>query len=64
MTSETGRCLPPATQVLRFDHEMRNEVTGEIAASSLLTAVYLDLAMRRATGLPAGIRERAAARCP
>ena len=48
-------------KVLRFVHEMRDESTGEIAATSELTAVHFDTAMRRATVLGGEIRGQAEA---
>jgi len=60
----TTQMVEVRDKVLRFQHEMRNEVTGEVAASTVLTAVHLDLTTRRATLLPPEIRARAAARVP
>jgi acyl-CoA thioester hydrolase len=60
----TTHMLEVRDKVLRFVHEMRNDNTGEVAASTTLTAVHLDLATRRATVLPPEIRARAAARVP
>ena len=41
-----------------FVHEMANEETQEIAARTLLTGVCLDTKTRKATPLPADVRER------
>jgi acyl-CoA thioester hydrolase len=60
----TTQMVEVRDKVLRFQHEMRNEVTGEIAATTALTAVHLDLSTRRATHLPPEIRARAASRVP
>lgn len=48
-------------KAIRFTHEMRREDGGEIAATTVLTGVYLDLATRRACPFPPEIRERAGA---
>jgi acyl-CoA thioester hydrolase len=45
-------------KVLRFTHEMRNTQTGEIAAATTLTTVFIDTAMRKATPFPADIRSK------
>ncbi|NQD93370.1 acyl-CoA thioesterase [Pseudomonas sp. CrR25] len=47
---------------LRFFHEMRNDETGELAATSLLVGLHLDTLLRKARSLPADVREKAAAR--
>jgi acyl-CoA thioester hydrolase len=46
-------------RVLRFSHEMRNTQSGEVAATTVLTAAFLDTAERKATPFPAEIRARA-----
>lgn len=58
------RLLEVRDKALRFAHEMHDEATGELAASTVLTAVHLDLATRRATALPPEVRARAEARLP
>lgn len=40
---------------------MRKADTGEVAATTVLTAVHLDKAARRACAFPPAVRERAAA---
>jgi acyl-CoA thioester hydrolase len=60
----TTRMLEVRAKVLRFSHEMRNEVTGDVAASTVLTAVHLHLTTRRATHLPLDVRAQAVARLP
>src|SRR3954463_9491783 len=40
-------------KVLRFSHEMRNAHSGEIAATTLLTTVFLDRGARKACPFPA-----------
>ena len=46
---------------IRFAHEMRNDDTGGIAATTLITAVHLDTISRKACPLPADIRRKAEA---
>ena len=46
-------------KTIRFVHEMRNDDTGEIAATTVLVAVHLDMTSRKACSLPADVRERA-----
>jgi acyl-CoA thioester hydrolase len=46
-------------KVLRFRHEMRNPQSGEVAATTALTAVFLDTAARKAAPFPAEIQARA-----
>jgi acyl-CoA thioester hydrolase len=48
-------------KVLRFEHEMRNDATGEIAAKTILVAVHLDTMKRRAQPFPDDVREKARA---
>ena len=45
-------------KVLRFSHVMTDSVSGEIAATTELTAVHMDAVARKATAFPAEIRER------
>lgn len=40
---------------IRFFHEMKNAVTHEVAAVTLLTGVYLDTTARKATALPEAV---------
>jgi acyl-CoA thioester hydrolase len=44
---------------IRFIHEMTNDETGEVAATSVLVGVHLDAIIRKARSLPADVRERA-----
>jgi acyl-CoA thioester hydrolase len=46
-------------KAIRFAHEMKNDATGEVAARTVLVAVHLDAATRRARALPTDVRERA-----
>ena len=55
----TSTILEVRDKVLRFAHEMRNDATGEIAATTILVAVHLDAAARKARPLPEDVRERA-----
>jgi acyl-CoA thioester hydrolase len=43
---------------IRFAHEMTNDETGEVAARTILVAVHLDAAARKAKALPEDVRER------
>ena len=45
-------------KVRRFSHEMRNAQSGEVAATTLLTGVFLDRSARKACPFPADIRTR------
>ena len=44
---------------IRFFHEMRNDETGELAASTTIVAVHFDLTVRKARPLPEDVRESA-----
>ena len=44
---------------IRMIHEMRNDDTDEVAAISVIVAVHLDAAARRAQFLPSDVRDRA-----
>jgi acyl-CoA thioester hydrolase len=46
-------------KTIRFAHEMRNDETGEVAATTAIVGVYFDTKARRARPLPADIHERA-----
>lgn len=56
-----SRVLEVRDKVLRFEHEMVNETSGEVAATTTLTAVHLDAQARRAVALDPAVRERALA---
>lgn len=45
-------------KIIRFFHQMINDETGEVAAVTMLTGVYMDLAMRKSCQLPEEIIER------
>src|SRR5450759_5968066 len=51
--------LEVKVKVIRFAHEMRNDETGEAAATTILTGVYLDTAARKSCALPEEIRHKA-----
>lgn len=44
---------------IRFAHEMRNDETAEVAATTIIVGVYFDTAARKARPLPPDIRESA-----
>ena len=44
---------------IRFFHEMTNDETGEVAATTIIIGVCIDLNMRRPRPSPAGVRESA-----
>jgi len=45
-------------KTIRFFHEMRNDDTGELAAVTELTGVYMDAATRKSTPFPENILKR------
>ena len=55
----TSTILEVKDKVLRFAHEMRNDVTGEVAAKMVVVAVHLDATARKARALPEDVRDRA-----
>ena len=46
---------------VRFAHEMRKVDTGEIAATTTLTAVHFDIVARRSCAFPDSVKEKVAA---
>lgn len=46
---------------IRFTHQMRNDESGEIAATTTVLAVHLDTAARRARALPPAVVDAARA---
>jgi acyl-CoA thioester hydrolase len=54
-----SRMLEVREKVLRFAHEMRDDVSGEVTATTVLTGVYLDTQLRKSCPLPQEVRERA-----
>lgn len=55
----SSRVLEVREKVLRFFHEMRNAETGEVAATTILTAVHLDTQLRKSCPFPRAVLERA-----
>lgn len=51
-----SRILEIRDKVFRFQHEMTNDATGEIAASSEMTGVHTDLKKRKACSIEPDIR--------
>ena len=51
--------LEVKNKVVRFRHEMTNDETGDLAASTVLVGVHMDLTVRKAVPLPSDVRERA-----
>lgn len=60
MAGDTVTVLSAVIEVkdkaLRFSHEMRNAQNGEVASTTVLTAVFLDRAARKACPFPTDIR--------
>jgi acyl-CoA thioester hydrolase len=54
-----SRVLEIREKVIRFEHEMKNCETGEVAATCELTAVHLDRDKRRACAFPDAVRTAA-----
>lgn len=50
------RILEAGSRSIRFEHEMRNTATGEIAAMSTLAGVHIDRTTRRPCPLPESAR--------
>jgi acyl-CoA thioester hydrolase len=46
-------------KIIRFAHEMRNDETNEVAATTILAGVYLDTTARKSCALPEEIRHKA-----
>ena len=44
---------------IRLTHEMRNDETGELVATTEIVGVYIDASLSKACPLPSDIRERA-----
>ena len=54
-----SRVLEVKEKVIRFQHEMTNDETQELAAVTTLVGVHMDLTARKARPLPPDVRERA-----
>ena len=61
VVSVRSRILEVREKVIRFEHELINDDTQEIAATCELTVVHLDLVARKALPFPAEIAARARA---
>ncbi|HWW88517.1 MAG TPA: thioesterase family protein [Vicinamibacterales bacterium] len=48
-------------KTIRFEHEMRNDGTGKIAATTALTGVYFDTVARKSCPWPDDIKHRVSA---
>jgi len=54
----TSAVLEIRDKTIRFDHEMLNDETGEVAARTVLVAVHLDRVTRKARAFPSDVRDR------
>lgn len=54
-----SRVLEVKEKSIRFEHEMTNDETGELAARTTILGVYFDTSLRKARALPLDISERA-----
>jgi acyl-CoA thioester hydrolase len=54
-----SRVLEVREKVIRFSHDMHNDETNEVAATTTITGVHLDTRLRKACALPDDVRERA-----
>jgi acyl-CoA thioester hydrolase len=59
-----SRILEIREKVIRYQHEMRNAASGEIAASCEITAVHMDRQLRKSCAFPEAIRAAAQALLP
>lgn len=59
VVSIRSRVLEVRAKTLRFLHEMRNDETEEVAATTTLTAVHMDTTARKSSPLPDDVVERA-----
>ena len=50
--------LEVSEKAIRIVHEMRNDDTGDVAATMVVVGVHLDTASRKACSLPGDVRER------
>jgi len=57
----TSTLLEIKEKSIRFTHEMRKGDSGEVAATTTLTVVHIDMIARRACAFPDSVREKAAA---
>ena len=61
VVSVYSRVLEVKDKTIRFEHEMRSDGTGQIAATTALTGVYFDTVARKSCSLPDEIKRRASA---
>jgi acyl-CoA thioester hydrolase len=54
-----SRVLEVREKVIRFSHDMHNDETHELAATTTITGVHLDTRLRKACALPDDVRARA-----
>ena len=54
-----SRVLEVREKVIRFSHDMHNDETNEVAATTTITGVHLDTRLRKACALPDDVRARA-----
>jgi acyl-CoA thioester hydrolase len=55
------RVLEMRDKVIRFEHEMRDAVSGEVCATCEQTVVHIDAATRKARPFPEAVRAAAEA---
>jgi acyl-CoA thioester hydrolase len=58
LLSISSRVLEIREKVLRFQHDMHNQETGAIAATTTITGVYLDLQRRKSCPFPPEVVQR------
>jgi acyl-CoA thioesterase FadM len=46
-------------RAIRFAHEMKDDETGEVVARTVLVAVHIDTATRKARPFPSDVRDQA-----
>ena len=59
VVSVRSAVLEVMDKAIRIAHELRNDDTGEVAATVMAVGVYIDALARRACSLPPDVRERA-----
>jgi acyl-CoA thioester hydrolase len=52
-----SRVLEVRDKVIRFEHEMRDDETGEVAATMTITSVHIDTRERKSRPLPPDVLE-------
>ncbi len=58
LTTIRTAILEMSAKQIRFYHEMYNDTTGELAATTVITGVHLDMKTRRACPFPEEVVER------